>query len=77
MMAVVPWDVVQKAFGVQGAVILAILVRLALRDDQKAIDSQPLESTAKSRRLGDDPAKKAMEGDSTSIQAHRGPSSKT
>jgi len=77
VMAVVPWDVVQKAFGTQGAVILAILIRLAWRGDQLAMGSQLLRNTAESRRLGSDVAQKAMEGAPPSVQAHRVPSSKT
>jgi hypothetical protein len=77
VMAEVPWDVVQKAFGIQGAVILSILVRLALRGAQKALGSQPTESTAEYRRLGSDLTQKAIEGEAASIQAHTVPPTTT
>jgi hypothetical protein len=58
--AKVPWDTVQEAFGVQGAVIIAFFVRLLHRATQEAIATQRVEKTTESMRLQSDRAQEAM-----------------
>jgi hypothetical protein len=60
-MAQIPWDVVQEAFGAEGTVILAFLVRVACRSAQDAMDSKSLESTKEFVRLDDTNAQDAMD----------------
>jgi hypothetical protein len=50
-MARVPWDMVQDAFGPQGLVLIAFLVRLAHRAAQDAMRAQLVERTGEIDRL--------------------------
>ena len=46
-----PWQVAQEYFGVQGTDFLAQFGRLLVREAEKLVPSQPLETTAETGRL--------------------------
>lgn len=60
-MAQIPWDVVQEAFGAEGAVILAFFVRVVCRSAQDAMASKALENKKEFIRLDDTNAQDAMD----------------
>lgn len=55
-----PIDLAQKALGVQGVIIIAVLSRLLWRGAQKALQAQVYEMTGDSDRLLGESAQKAM-----------------